>query len=51
MILNILDTPKNLSGKDTNIIVTRYDEGLSWINPYLDYSIIYNKGDDNLPYP
>jgi hypothetical protein len=51
MILNILDTPKNLSGKDTNIIVTRYDEGLSWIKPYLDYSIIYNKGDDNLPYP
>ena len=51
MILNTLDTVKNLSGKDTNIIVTRYDEGLSWIKPYLDYSIIYNKGDDNLPYP
>lgn len=42
---------KNLSGKDTNIIVTRYDEGLSWIKPYLEYSIIYNKGNDDIEYP
>jgi len=37
--------------QDTQIITTRYDEGLSWIKPYLDYSVIYNKGDDNLTYP
>lgn len=42
---------KKFSGKDTNIIVTRYDEGLSWIKPYLEYSIIYNKGKDDLKYP
>lgn len=49
--MNILDTVKNPSGKDTNIIVTRYDEKLSWIEPYLDHCIIYNKGQEDLPYP
>lgn len=45
-----MDTTKNHFGKDTNIVVTRFDEGLSWIKPYLEYCIIYNKGKDDLPY-
>lgn len=51
MTLNTLDTTKNHFGKDCQIVTTRYDEGLSWIEPYLDYTVIYNKGNDNLPYP
>lgn len=39
-----------LENKDTNIIVTRYDEGLSWVKPYLNHCVIYNKGKDDLPY-
>lgn len=51
MTLNTLDMTKNLSGKDTNIILTRYDENLSWVQPYLEYCVIYNKGKDDLSYP
>lgn len=51
MILNILDMTLIHSGKDVNLVVARYSENLTWIEPYLDYCIIYNKGKDDLKYP
>jgi hypothetical protein len=31
------------------IVIARYNECLNWILPYDDCTIVYNKGDDNIP--
>ena len=45
---------KKLIGKTKNnfeIVISRYDEDVSWCDNYKDYVTIYNKGEDDLPYP
>jgi hypothetical protein len=37
--------------KDIEILVNRYNEDISWIEPYLKHTTIYNKGNDDLTYP
>lgn len=37
--------------KDVEIVISRYNEDLSWVEPYLDRCTIYNKGEDDIPYP
>lgn len=34
---------------DINIVVARYNENIDWVLPYNDISIIYNKGNSNIP--
>jgi len=43
----------NLKGKNkTNfeMVISRYDEDISWSDNYIDYRTIYNKGEDNPNY-
>jgi len=37
--------------KDVEIVISRYNEDISWVEPYLDRCTIYNKGEDNINYP
>lgn len=37
--------------KDVEIIISRYNENISWAESYLDRCTIYNKGEDNISYP
>lgn len=37
--------------KNFEIVVSRYDEDISWCENYKDFVTIYNKGIDNLDYP
>jgi hypothetical protein len=37
--------------KNFEIVIARYDENISWCDNYKDFVTIYNKGNDDLPYP
>jgi hypothetical protein len=41
----------NLSKSNFEIVISRYDEDISWSNNYKHFRTIYNKGDDNIEKP
>ena len=41
----------NLSKSNFEIVISRYDEDISWSNNYKKFRTIYNKGDDNIEKP
>ena len=41
----------DLSKNNFEMVISRYDEDISWSNNYKDFRTIYNKGDDNIEKP
>jgi hypothetical protein len=35
---------------DVNIVIARYNENIDWALPYDDIAIVYNKGNNDIPY-
>jgi hypothetical protein len=36
--------------RDVNIVIARYNENIEWALPYNDIAIVYNKGNNDIPY-
>jgi UDP-galactopyranose mutase len=47
-IFNSIELFENISKKDYEIVIARYNENVDWLNDYKFMSTIYNKGDDNI---
>lgn len=45
-----VDNLNNKTKKNFELVITRYNEDISWSDNYIDYRTIYNKGNENVSY-